>query len=513
MYPGEYAQTQPDKIAILMAESGEALTYKELDDNSNQLAQLWWDQGLRCGDHVALFMENRAAFFEVYWAAMRSGLYLTAINRYLTAEEAAYIVEDCGAQAIVSSDALAPVAEELIESTPRCVGRLMLGEPASGWTSYRDALAAFPAQRLDDEPRGRTMLYSSGTTGRPKGVKRPLDGDLVSDEDPVATRRAMLFGIDQDAIYLSPAPLYHAAPLGFTARTQMSGGTVVALAKFDAEGALAAIEEHGVSVSQWVPTMFSRMLKLPEEARTRHDLSSHRVAIHAAAPCPVEVKRQMIEWWGPILLEYYAGTEGNGTCLISSVQWLDHPGSVGQPINADVHICDEEGNEVAVGQEGTIYFEQPPEEALFEYHNDPDKTRDSRHPDKQRWTTLGDVGYVDEDGFVYLTDRKAFMIISGGVNIYPQEIENALVLHPKVLDVAVIGVPNEDLGEEVKALIQPADWDERGDDLAAELLAYCREHLAGYKVPKSVDFERQLPRLPTGKLYKRKLRERYWPKS
>ena len=319
-----------------------------------------------------------------------------------------------------------------------------------------------------------------------------------------------LFDITEASTYLSPAPLYHAAPLGFTAGTQRQGGTVVVMERFDEELALRYIEQYDITVSQWVPTMFVRMLKLEEEARHRHDLSSHQRAIHAAAPCPVEVKRRMIEWWGPILLEYYAGTEGNGTCFIDSQTWLERPGSVGQAANATLHICDDEGDEVAAGTEGVVYFEQDPDIPLFEYHNDPEKTVGSRNPRNERWTTLGDVGYVDEDGFLFLTDRKAFMIISGGVNIYPQEIENALIMHPKVADVAVIGVPNEEMGEEVKAVVQLREPLSAGEEIAQELIAYTREHLAGYKVPRSVDFEEELPRLPTGKLYKRLLRDRYW---
>ncbi len=387
----------------------------------------------------------------------------------------------------------------------------MVDGVADGWDAYEDATAAYPAQKLAEEPRGMTMLYSSGTTGRPKGIKRPLSGLMAYDADERADLFLRgLFGITEASTYLSPAPLYHAAPLGFTAGTQRQGGTVVVMERFDEELALRYIEQYEITVSQWVPTMFVRMLKLEEEARHRHDLSSHQRAIHAAAPCPVEVKRRMIEWWGPILLEYYAGTEGNGTCFIDSQTWLERPGSVGQAANATLHICDDEGDEVAAGTEGVIYFEQDPDIPLFEYHNDEEGTVGSRNPRNERWTTLGDVGYVDEDGFLFLTDRKAFMIISGGVNIYPQEIENALIMHPKVADVAVIGVPSEEMGEEVKAVVQLREPLSAGEEVAQELIAYSREHVAAYKVPRSVDFEEELPRLPTGKLYKRLLRDRYW---
>ncbi len=515
MYPGRYARETPDKPAVVMAGTGETVTYLELDRRSNRLAQLWYARGLRPEDHVAIFMENHPRYFEVYWAAIRSGLYLTTVNRYLTAEEAAYIVKDCGARSIVASAKLAEACAELTDLIPTCPGRLIvdddgLGAPP-GWDDYGEATAAFPAEPLAEQPRGGTMLYSSGTTGRPKGILRPLTG-LSVEEMPDQRFEVLtsIYGIDSDSIYLSPAPLYHAAPIGFTAGTQTLGGTVVVMERFDPELSLKAIEDYGITVSQWVPTMFNRMLKLPEEARSRYDLSSHARAIHAAAPCPVDVKRRMIEWWGPIILEYYAGSEGNGMCAVETDEWLRKPGTVGKCLTATVHICDDDGEELPPGEPGTIFFEPPEDADLFEYHGDREKTLGSRHPVHPRWSTLGDVGYLDEDGYVFLTDRKAFMIISGGVNIYPQEIEDALILHPKVADVAVIGVPNEDLGEEVKAVVQLMPDFEESPDVGEELLAYARERVAHYKAPKSIDFEEQLPRLPTGKLYKRLLRDRYW---
>ena len=513
MYPGKHSQTTPDKAAVIMAGSGDSVTYRELDERSNRLSQLWWDQGLRTGDHVAIFMENHPRYYEVVWAALRSGLYITTINRYLTGEEASYIANDCEARSVVAGAALAGVAEAMTPDIPDCPRRLMVGGTAAGWSSYEDAIADYPAEELPDQPRGATMLYSSGTTGRPKGILRPLRGDQVSERVPESdVLIEQLFRIGQDSVYLSPAPLYHSAPLGFTVAVQSRGGTVVVMERFDAELALRYIQDFSITVSQWVPTMFIRMLKLEEEARTRYDLSSHQVAIHAAAPCPVDVKRRMIEWWGSIIHEYYAGTEGNGMCYIDSEQWLAKPGSVGKCANAVLHICDDDGDEVATGDEGVIYTEQDEDLELFEYHKAHDKTLGSRNPKTPRWTTLGDVGYVDEDGYLFLTDRKAFMIISGGVNIYPQEIEDALVMHELVADVAVIGVPNEEMGEEVKAVVQLRDSALASDDLAEQLVAYSREHLAGYKVPRSVDFEDELPRLPTGKLYKRLLRDRYWGK-
>jgi fatty-acyl-CoA synthase len=317
-----------------------------------------------------------------------------------------------------------------------------------------------------------------------------------------------LYGVDEHTVYLSPAPLYHSAPLAWTAAVHSWGGTNVVMEGFDAAEALALIERHRVTHAQWVPTMFVRMLKLPDAERGRHDLSSMRVAVHAAAPCPLEVKRRMIEWWGPIIVEYYGGTEFNGMTLCTSEEWLAHPGTVGTALVGTIHICDDTGAELPPGTPGIIYFER--DTAAFTYHNDDAKTLAAQHPDHPLWTKLGDIGYVDEEGYLYLTDRESFMIISGGVNIYPQEIEDALVMHPAVHDVAVIGVPNADLGEEVKAVVQLAPGRAASDELVAELLDHARDRLAAYKVPRSIDIVDELPRQETGKLYKRLLRDRYW---
>ncbi|HEM47466.1 MAG TPA: acyl-CoA synthetase, partial [Alphaproteobacteria bacterium] len=362
-----------------------------------------------------------------------------------------------------------------------------------------------PTAPLAEELEGSQMLYSSGTTGRPKGVKHPLSGKPAGTPPPLAALVGAVFGATEDSIYLSPAPLYHAAPLGFNMSFQRLGATCIVMERFDPLDSLRLIEQHRVTHSQWVPTMFVRMLKLPEEDRARFDLSSLQVAIHAAAPCPIPVKEKMIDWWGEVIYEYYAGTEGNGFCLVNSSDWLAHKGTVGRALNARVHVLDDEGREIAPGEIGTIYFES---DVRFEYHNAPDKTASSRS--REGYTTLGDVGYVDEEGWVFLTDRKAHMIISGGVNIYPQEAENVLITHPKVQDVAVIGVPNEDFGEEVKAVVQPVDMAQAGPDLERELIDFCRSQLSHVKCPRSVDFEAELPRHPTGKLYKRLLKDRYW---
>jgi long-chain acyl-CoA synthetase len=508
MYVADHARDTPDKPAMIAAESGKQITHRELNDRSNQLAQFLHAQGLRRGDHIAILMENNLRYAEVVWAAFRSGLYLTAVNRYLPPDDTAYIVGDCMAKCIVSSLDRREIVAPVTPLIPNCPIRLMVDGTIDGWASYEDAIAAYAAEPLAEEPMGDSMLYSSGTTGRPKGILRPLTAMTVA--EGFAMRQAAMnrYGFSRDTVYLSPAPLYHAAPLGYVTTVLGQGGTVIMMERFDAEAALRYIEQYKVTHSQWVPTMFVRMLKLPPEARARYDLSSHQVAVHAAAPCPVDVKRQMIEWWGPIIHEYYAGTEGTGATIIDSADWLAHPGSVGKPALGILHICEEDGTELPIGESGLIYFER--EQMTFAYHNDPAKTRAAQHPAHDNWTSLGDVGYVDQEGYLYLTDRKAFMIISGGVNIYPQAIEDALILHPKVADVAVFGVPNDEMGEEVKAVIEPAPGVAPSDELGAELIAFARERLAHYMTPRSVDFIEEMPRLPTGKLYKRLLKDQYW---
>src|SRR5262245_11218790 len=511
MYPGKWATVFPDKPALINTATGAMVTFKQLNDRSNQLAQLMWSAGLRKGDHIAIFMENHSAYFDVVWAALRSGLYLTSVNRYLTAEEAGYIVDNCEAKVLVASHYLGEVAKDLPKYAPNCKTWLMVDGTAPGYDAYEKEIGRFPAKPLDEEPAGTFMLYSSGTTGRPKGILRPLPTNKISeDAGAVGMMQKMLWGFDENAVYLSPAPLYHSAPLGFTIATQALGGTVVMMPRFDEVKALEAIERHRVTHSQWVPTMFTRMLKLPEDQRTNFDLSSHKVAIHAAAPCPRQVKQQMFDWWGPILFEYYGGTELNGLTHVRPEEWLSHTGTVGQPLLGELHICDDSGKELPPGEAGIVYFELPA--MPFEYLKDPGKTKSVQHPEHPNWTALGDVGYVDTDGYLYLTDRATFMIISGGVNIYPQEIEDVMILHPKVADVAVVGVPNADMGEEVKAVVQPAAGVAPDQALADELLEYARANIAHYKCPRSVDFMAELPRLPTGKLYKRLIKDKYWGK-
>jgi long-chain acyl-CoA synthetase len=492
---------------MISAETGQMVTFGALNERSNRLARLLYAHGLRRGDHIAVLMENNLSFMEPVWAAFRSGLYVTTINRYLPPDEVAYVARDCGAKVLISSYEKRETAAALIDMVPEIDLRLMIGGTILGWASYEEALAGSSREPLEREWMGDSMLYSSGTTGRPKGILRPLQ-DAGPTEGFALRQAANRYGLSPEAVYLSPAPLYHAAPLGYVLTVQSWGGTVVMMERFDAEQALALIERYQVTHSQWVPTMFVRMLKLAPEIRARYDLSSHRVAVHAAAPCPVEVKREMIRWWGPILYEYYAGTEASGSTFITSEEWLAHPGSVGRAALGVLHICDEEGRELPTGETGLVYFER--DAPTFEYHNDPAKTAAARHPLHPGWNALGDVGYLDDEGYLYLTDRQAFMIISGGVNIYPQAIEDALVTHPKVADVAVFGVPHAEMGEAVKAVIEPAPGHAPSDELAAELLDYARGRLAHYMTPRSIDFIAEMPRLPTGKLYKRLLRDAYW---
>ncbi len=509
MWPGKHAVERPDKPAYVMAGSGEVVTYRELDERSNRLAHLYREAGLGFGDHVAVFMENHPRYLEVLWGAQRSGIHYTAINSHFNAEEVAYILEDCEAQAVVTSYARRDVAAELLAVMPARVGRrLMIGGTIDGWESYEDATAAYPTTPIDDELEGMSMPYSSGTTGRPKGIRYNLGRRPIG--DPLIAMQGVrdAYRLDGDTVLLTPAPLYHSAPLQYSMMITRLGGTVVIMEKFDAAAALEAIQKYAITHAQFVPTHFTRMLKLSDEQRRAYDTSSLLVAIHAAAPCPVEVKQAMIDWWGPILYEYYGATETTGATKIDSHEWLTHKGSVGKPFVTPVHIVDENDIEQPIGSPGYVVFEALGGSYSAEYHNDPAKTKSNTT--RQGWFGTGDIGYVDNDGYLYLTDRKDFMIVSGGVNIYPQEAENVLTMHPAVYDVAVFGVPNDEMGEEVKAVVQPVDMDAAGPELEQELIEYCRANLAHYKCPRSVDFDPELPRQDTGKLYKRLVRERYW---
>ena len=509
MYPGTFSQSTPDKPAVIMANTGESVSYGALDERSMRLAQLLYSKGLRRGDRVAVFAENHPRYYEVYWAAVRSGLYVVGVNRHLGADEASYIVENSGADALITTAALADTATAILPNLKSCEVRLVMDGAARGFDRYEESIAAFPGEPLEEQWRGDVLLYSSGTTGRPKGVRRELLDERV--DDPPGGKVAMLAksyaGMGADTVYLNPAPMYHAAPLQWSTAVHELGGTVVLMERFDAEGLLELVERYQVTHTQVVPTMFVRMLRLPGDARGRYDLSSLQRVMHAAAPCPLDVKREMLEWLGPIVDEYYSSTEGNCFSYITAADWLDHPGSVGKPVLGEPHVCDESGDELPPGQAGLLYFLR--RDSQFEYLGDDAKTQQSRHPKEPMWTTLGDIGYVDEAGYLYLTDRAAFTIISGGVNIYPAEIEECLGSHPAVADAAVFGLPDREMGQFVQAVVALESGHVASPDLAQELREHVRAHLAGFKVPRSVDFRSELPRLPTGKLVKGKLVDEY----
>ena len=508
MYAAQHLAQRGERAAFIMANTGETVSYRELDARSNRLAHLLRRHGLQRLDHYAIFMENNNRYLESCGAGERSGLYYTCVNSYLTADELAYIVNNSQSKALITSRARREVALQAIKQCPKLELCLMVDGTADDapFFDFASALASLPATPIADEWLGTPMLYSSGTTGRPKGIVRPLPQNPPSQPLPLFDFLLKLWHYRQDMTYLSPAPLYHSAPQAAVSLTIRSGGTAIIMEHFDPLQYLSLIEKYRVTHSQLVPTMFSRMLKLPVADRTRYDLSSLEIAIHAAAPCPVQVKEQMIEWWGPIIHEYYGATEGMGFTACDSVQWLAHRGTVGKVLLGDMHILDESMQPCAKGASGEIWFKSATQ---FEYFDDPEKTAKSRSADGSM-STVGDVGYVDDEGYLYLTDRSTFMIISGGVNIYPQECENLLITHPKVADAAVFGVPNEDLGEEVKAVLQLVPGVVAGPALAQELIAFCQQHLSRIKCPRSIDFSEQLPRLPTGKLYKRVLRDQYW---
>jgi long-chain acyl-CoA synthetase len=510
MYPSTFAIDHPDRPAFIMASTGAAVTYRDFEERSNRLAHLLVDHGLERLDHYSVFMENNDRYLEACAAGERSGLYYTCINSYLTAPEVAYIVNNSESRVLITSVAKLDVATAALDDCPNVSLVLVCGGPGEHAgdrvRDFAEAVAECPPTPLEHELLGTSMLYSSGTTGQPKGIIRPLPEQPPAQNLPIFDFLSNLWQYREDMVYLSPAPLYHSAPQAAVNLTIRHGGTVVIMERFDPVEYLRLIEQHRVSHTQLVPTMFSRMLKLPVEERERFDLSSLEIAIHAAAPCPIPVKEQMIEWWGPIIHEYYGATEGLGFSACNTEEWLAHKGTVGKIVLGELFIADDDMNELPMGVPGTIWFKTATE---FQYHNDADKTAEATSGDGTM-TTVNDVGYVDEDNFLYLTDRKTFMIISGGVNIYPQETENLLITHPKVADAAVFGVPNVDLGEEVKAVVQPMPGVVGDDALARELTEFCGQHLSRQKVPRSFDFDPELPRLPTGKLYKRVLRDRYW---
>ena len=510
MYPDKYAAKNPERAAFIMASSGQSVSYAEFEMRANRMAHLLCAEGLGQRDHFSIMMENNDRYLEACAAGERTGLYYTCINSYLTADELAYILDNSESQILITSMLKLGVAIDAVAQSNKVRKVLVVDAGANqlpeGFEDYATACQSFPVTPIDNERLGTAMLYSSGTTGRPKGIIRPLPEQPPAEALPIFDFLGQLWHYREDMVYLSPAPLYHSAPQAAVNLTIRQGGTVIIMERFDPEAYLSLIEQYTATHSQLVPTMFSRMLKLPEAVRRSYDLSSLEIAVHAAAPCPVMVKQQMIEWWGPIIHEYYGATEGLGFSACNTEEWLAHPGTVGKVVLGELSVLDDEMQPLPQGSPGTLWFKTATE---FEYHNDAEKTAEATSPDGEM-TTVGDVGYLDEDGFLFLTDRKTFMIISGGVNIYPQESEDLLIAHPKVADAAVFGVPNVDLGEEVKAVIQVVPGTAEEESLTQELLDYLAEHLSRQKIPRSIDYIAEMPRLPTGKLYKRLLRDQYW---
>jgi long-chain acyl-CoA synthetase len=492
-----HAVATPERAAVVMHPSGDVRTYADLERSSVRLAHVLRARGLGRGDHLAVLLDNQPEFFDVVWAAQRLGAFVTPINWHLTADEAGYIVADCDATALVATARLADVVTQMGDDLAAVTTRIAVDGDLPGFERWDDVLAAAPDDPLADQSEGGWMFYSSGTTGRPKGILPPLLDVPLGAPSMITRLMTGLFGFTADTVYLSPAPLYHAAPAGWTVGTQRLGGTAVVMERFDPIELLAAVERHRVTHVQLVPTHMIRLLKLPEADRKRFDLSSLQLVVHAAAPCPVEVKQAFLDWLGPIVHEFYSGSEGAGFCYIGPEEWLAHPGSVGRSMMGAIHVLGEDGEELPVGEEGEVWFET---NRTFEYHRDPEKTKSVWDP--RGWSWLGDVGRIDEEGYLYLTDRASNMIISGGVNIYPREIEDVLVVHPAIADVAVLGTPDPDMGEQVTAFVQLADGASATED---ELVAWCRDRLSHFKCPRSVRFVDELPRLPTGKLLKRLL--------
>jgi long-chain acyl-CoA synthetase len=506
------ALARPDDLALVDAHR--RLTWAELDARVNQVGRLLQQAGLGPGDHAAMVMGNRSEFVEVLGACLKTGVIVTPVNWHFTPDEVAYVVEDCGARTLIVDEDYAHLATVAAETTSPALALVTGQGPAGMFAGYEEALAGVSGDPLPvDGPAGAFMLYTSGTTGRPKGVERNMAGAGATAASLVAGMTVLggALGVRPGGAHLVTGPLYHAAPLGFSTMAFNLGATLVLMDRWTPEDCLAQLTEHRVTSTHLVPTMFIRLLRLSQDKRDTFDPSWLQCVLHGAAPCPAWAKKAMIDWWGPVITEYYGATEG-GITTIGAEDWLEHPGSVGRPL--PVYAAEARGDQgevLPVGETGTIYFRSLLGTETFRYHNDEAKTA-AAHAEPGVFT-LGDVGHVDEDGYVWLTDRKNDLIIAGGVNIYPAEVEQVLSSHPALADVAVFGIPNEEWGEEVKAAVELLPGHEPTPELAEELIEHCRSKLAAYKCPRSVDFEDELPRHPTGKLYKRLLRDRYWAGS
>ena len=499
------APTQRDRVA-LVAHDGTETTYGALLDEARRIACGLRDIGVTAGDVVAVLAVNEPALLALHLAALETGLYTTLVSTKLTASEIAYILTDSGASVFVAGPALMPAATQAVAEASGWDGRCFATTDGTPWAPLSELTAGRPADPPAERRAGDTMLYTSGTTGRPKGVRRPLpSGPPERDLGSAALLVARFDAVPYEGAHLVTGPLYHAAPLSFCLSSLHLGHTVVLRERWSPEAMLADVERYGITSTHVVPTMFHRLLALPQETRDRYDLSTLRTVAHGAAPCPVDVKRRVIDWWGPVVYEYYASTEVGGT-IVTPKEWMERPGTVGRPWpGAEVRVLDEDGAVCAPGVVGDVYLRSA--RGSFEYHGDPDKTEAARRGD---FVSVGDVGYLDEEGYLFLCDRKADVIISGGVNVYPAEVEAVLLSHPAVADVAVIGVPNAEWGEEVRAVVEPVAGVVADNDLAAELVACVRAQLAGFKVPRAVDFREALPRSDAGKLAKRALRDEYW---
>jgi acyl-CoA synthetase (AMP-forming)/AMP-acid ligase II len=511
MHPSHWAEVVPDAPAIVMAASGETVSFAALEDAANRGAHLLRRLGLKRGDVIAVWSGNNARFIEIAWVMMRTGVYMVPVPSRLHAHEAAYIIDDCGARVLIIDATVkhaAALASNLASLCPKVEHAYTIQGDLPGLEPWEAAIASMPASLIDDPSRGHQMIYSSGTTGQQKGVQFPLPEGPWDEAMGFARMMIARYGAEPGMKFMINGPMYHSGPFAMGIAAQSMGMALLIVEKFDAEAVLAAIERYRPEIAQFAPTMFVRLLKLPRDVRERYDLSSLKVAIHAAAPCPLEAKREMIAWWGPILDEMYGGSENVGGTIINSEEWLRKPGSVGRSSAGALHICDEHGRELPVGESGIVYFEGVP---VTRYLNQPEKTLQLRHPLRSDWATFGDIGHVDEDGYLFLSDRRDFMVISGGVNIYPQELENLLSMHPEVADVTAFGVPDPDWGERLLAVVQPVDWLRAGPQFEAELIAWCKQQLATLKCPKAIEFVQSLERNEAGKIPKRALRDRYWP--